>query len=154
MVAGTLVLLVVVVYHALSLVYIYTFSLNILGIKLKYFYISGITTSPSKLAVRTNTSKLVTTTNNNVHEKIVRSASGDSKDSSGPYKLLPPSISYSANNSNRTLVNDKLYPRIPNPGPPLYHPSGPQPQRSQTLSMIPSHSSRTKMGASQVTIVK
>jgi len=50
----------------------------------------GITTSPSKLAVRTNTSKLVTTTNNNVHEKIVRSASGDSKDSSGPYKLLPP----------------------------------------------------------------
>ena len=108
----------------------------------------GITTSPSKLAVRTNTNKMVT----NKHEAVVRSASGGDRVESkpgpdnGPYKLLPPSISYSANNANRALVNDKLYPRIPNPGPPLFHPSAPQ--RSQTLSMIPSHaSSRTKMGA-------
>lgn len=108
----------------------------------------GITTSPSKLAVRTNTNKMVT----NKHEAVVRSASGGDRvetkpgPDNGPYKLLPPSISYSANNANRALVNDKLYPRIPNPGPPLFHPSAPQ--RSQTLSMIPSHaSSRTKMGA-------
>ena len=140
----------------------------------------GITTSPSKLAVRTHTSKMVTmgtsvtnpasstgisssststntnhnNNNSNKHEQIVRSASGggpsDSKHDTGPYKLIPPSISYSANNSNvnRALVNDKLYPRIPNPGPPLFHPSAPQ--RSQTLSMIPSHSSRTKMGAGNI----
>merc|ERR1719330_705718 len=107
----------------------------------------GITTSPSKLAVRTNTNKMVT----NKHEAVVRSASGGDRvetkpgPDSGPYKLLPPSINYSANNANRALVNDKLYPRIPHPGPPLFHPSAPQ--RSQTLSMIPSHTSRTKMGA-------
>ena len=136
----------------------------------------GITTSPSKLAVRTNTSKMVNigtsaaatntagvnSNNNNKHEQIVRSASGggpsssgDTKHDSGPYKLLPPTISYSANNANRALVNDKLYPgpRIPqNPGQQLFHPSAPQ--RSQTLSMIPSHSSRTKMGAGNIGQVK
>ena len=120
----------------------------------------GITTSPSKLAVRTNTSKMVAGVTlpssgggGKHHEAVARSASGgdqqqpQQKQDSGPYKLLPPSaapLTY----TGRTLVNDKLYPRIPAPGPPLYpHPSAPQ--RSQTLSMIPSHSSRTKMGAGQ-----
>ena len=130
----------------------------------------GITTSPSKLAVRTNTSKLVnispnpntnTNTNPNInvsskHETVVRSSSGGEKLSvqtqsgdTGPYKLLPSSI---VGPGGRALVNDKLYPRIPHPGPPLFHPSAPQ--RSQTLSMIPSHSSRTKMGASAMPSVK
>ena len=126
----------------------------------------GITTSPSKLAVRTNTSKLVNispnpNTNPNInvsskHETVVRSSSGGEKLSvqtqsgdTGPYKLLPSSI---VGPGGRALVNDKLYPRIPHPGPPLFHPSAPQ--RSQTLSMIPSHSSRTKMGASAMPSVK
>ena len=124
----------------------------------------GITTSPSKLAVRTNTSKLVNinqptnsnSNNSNKHETVVRSASGGEKLSvqtqsgdTGPYKLLPPSI---VQPGARALVNDKLYPRIPHPGPPLFHPSAPQ--RSQTLSMIPSHSNRTKMGASAMPTVK
>ena len=123
----------------------------------------GITTSPSKLAVRTNTSKMVAmgtgtggmtnghnghNVHNGKHEPLQRTTSnGDHKPDTGPYKLLPPSINYNAaSNANRTLVNDKLYPRIPAPGPPLYHP----PQRSQTLSMIPSHTSRTKMGAGNI----
>ena len=120
----------------------------------------GITTSPSKLAVRTNTSKLVNINPNiNVnskHETVVRSSSGGEKLSvqtqsgdTGPYKLLPSSI---VGPVGRALVNDKLYPRIPHPGPPLFHPSAPQ--RSQTLSMIPSHSNRTKMGASAMPSVK
>lgn len=130
----------------------------------------GITTSPSKLAVRTNTSKLVNinpNTNPNLnmnpninvnskHETVVRSSSGGEKLSvqtqsgdTGPYKLLPSSL---VQPGGRALVNDKLYPRIPHPGPPLFHPSAPQ--RSQTLSMIPSHASRTKMGAGAVPSVK
>jgi len=123
----------------------------------------GITTSPSKLAVRTNTSKMVNinqpttgTTASSKHETVVRSSSGGEKLSvqtqsgdTAPYKLLPPSI---AQPGPRALVNDKLYPRIPHPGPPLFHPSAPQ--RSQTLSMIPSHSTRTKMGASAMPSVK
>merc|ERR1719461_2812830 len=84
------------------------------------------------------------------HEQVMRTASGDTKanaqtqSAEGPYKLHPASVAYSRGAGQRTLVNDKLYPRIPHPGPPLFHPSAPQ--RSQTLSMIPSHSSsRTKM---------
>ena len=58
--------------------------------------------------------------------------------------MQPATTAYSRA-GQRTLVNDKLYPRIPHPGPPLFHPSAPQ--RSQTLSLIPSHSSsKTKMG--------
>ena len=120
----------------------------------------GITTSPSKLAVRTNTSKMVAMGTGSVtgkHDQLSRTSSGgvtvnseNKGGDTGPYKLLPPSINYNAPPAtaatNRTLVNDKLYPRIPAPGPPLYHP----PQRSQTLSMIPSHNSRTKMGAGNI----
>merc|ERR1719342_494114 len=93
------------------------------------------------------------------HEQVMRTASGDTKvptqtggASDGPYKLHPATVPYSRNGGHRTLVNDKLYPRIPHPGPPLFHPSAPQ--RSQTLSMIPSHSTRTKMGASAMPSVK
>merc|ERR1719410_2767081 len=92
------------------------------------------------------------------HEQVMRTASGDTKanaqtqSAEGPYKLHPASVAYSRGAGQRTLVNDKLYPRIPHPGPPLFHPSAPQ--RSQTLSMIPSHSNRTKMGASAMPSVK
>jgi len=120
----------------------------------------GISSSPSKLAVRTNTNKVSMNPSVNPpssmsskHEQVMRTASGDTKanaqtqSAEGPYKLHPASVAYSRGAGQRTLVNDKLYPRIPHPGPPLFHPSAPQ--RSQTLSMIPSHSSsRTKMGSS------
>jgi len=119
----------------------------------------GVSASPSKLAVRTNTNKVNMNPSVNPpssmsskHEQVMRTASGDAKvnaqtqSAEGPYKLHPASAGYSRGGGQRTLVNDKLYPRIPHPGPPLFHPSAPQ--RSQTLSMIPSHSSsRTKMGS-------
>lgn len=119
----------------------------------------GVSASPSKLAVRTNTNKVSMNPSVNPpssmsskHEQVMRTASGDAKvnaqtqSAEGPYKLHPASVAYRSGGGQRTLVNDKLYPRIPHPGPPLFHPSAPQ--RSQTLSMIPSHSSsRTKMGS-------
>jgi len=120
----------------------------------------GVAASPSKLAVRTNTNKVSMNPSVNPpssmgskHEQVMRTASGDAKvptqtggAGDGPYKLHPATAPYSRAGGHRTLVNDKLYPRIPHPGPPLFHPSAPQ--RSQTLSMIPSHSSsRTKMGS-------
>lgn len=110
--------------------------------------------SPSKLAVRTTTSRVtsgVTPVNvpHSKHEALSRTASGEGRAGAGinqeqQYKMQPATAAYSRA-GQRTLVNDKLYPRIPAPGPPLFHPSAPQ--RSQTLSMIPSHSStKTKMG--------
>lgn len=118
---------------------------------------SAITSSPSKLAIRSATSKVVTVNSSvaisqsvttSKHDQLNRTASGDSKthtNSEGPYKLHSAAIAYS-HNQLKPLVNDKLYPRIPNPGPPMFHPSAPQ--RSQTLSLIPSHSSaKAKMQA-------
>lgn len=106
----------------------------------------GITASPSKLAVRSSTSKVMTSQGGQQkHDQVVRTLSGETKtqpNSEGPYKLHAASVPYNRG-QQKTLVNDKLYPRIPHPGPPMFHPSGPQ--RSQTLSLIPSHSSaRTK----------
>ena len=110
--------------------------------------------SPSKLAVRTTTNRVNSGVSSSVnpghgkHEGLSRTASGEGRGGSGPteaqYKMQPATTAYSRA-GQRTLVNDKLYPRIPHPAPPLFHPSAPQ--RSQTLSLIPSHSStKTKMG--------
>ena len=111
--------------------------------------------SPSKLAVRTTTNRVNSGVSSSVnqgghgkHEALSRTTSGEGRGNPGPteaqYKMQPATTAYSRA-GQRTLVNDKLYPRIPHPAPPLFHPSAPQ--RSQTLSLIPSHSStKTKMG--------